>query len=410
MTVRQTQRRKPWSRTLTPVQRKRTMSHFTEEQTLFRQSYRKFLETEIAPNMDGWRQAGIVDRAAFTKAGDQGFLMIWPEEKYGGLGDSDFRYEQVIIEETARLGVGEWFNTLHSRLVGTYFERFGTEEQKQRFLPKCATGETILAIAMTEPGAGSDLAGMRTTAVDAGDHYVVNGSKTFISNGINSDVIIIAAKLGSATETHSMVLLVVERGMEGFERGRNLKKMGMPAQDTAELFFNDMKVPKTNVLGIPGRGFYHLMEGLAEERLIAAVGYTANARRAFDLTRSYCMDRKLFGKALADQQNTQFRMAEMDAEIDVAQIYVNHCVTALNEGRLTANMAAKAKMLTSEIEWKMLDLGVQLHGGHGYMDEFPISRMFTDARINRILAGSSEVMRLIIGRDVFSNRYSSMHD
>lgn len=392
------------------AQRERTMSHFTEEQNLFRQSYRKFLETEIAPHMEGWRQAGIVDRAAFKKAGDEGFLMIWPEEKYGGLGDSDFRYEQVIIEETTRLGCGEWFNTLHSRLVGTYFERFGTEEQKQRFLPKCVTGDTILAIAMTEPGAGSDLAGMRTTAVDAGDHYVVNGSKTYISNGINSDVIIIAAKLGSATESHSMVLLVVERGMEGFERGRNLKKMGMPGQDTAELFFNDMKVPKANVLGEPGRGFYQLMEGLAEERLIAAVGYTANARRAFDLTRTYCMDRKLFGKKLADQQNTQFRMAEMDAEIDMAQVYVNHCVMALNEGRLTANMAAKAKMLTSEIEWKMLDLGVQLHGGAGFMDEFPISRMFTDARINRILAGSSEVMRLIIGRDVFSNKYSSMHD
>lgn len=386
------------------------MSHFTEEQNLFRQSYRKFLETEIAPHMEGWRQAGIVDRAAFKKAGDEGFLMIWPEEKYGGLGDSDFRYEQVIIEETTRLGCGEWFNTLHSRLVGTYFERFGTEQQKERFLPKCVTGDTILAIAMTEPGAGSDLAGMRTTAVDAGDHYVVNGSKTYISNGINSDVIIIAAKLGSATESHSMVLLIVERGMEGFERGRNLKKMGMPGQDTAELFFNDMKVPKANVLGVPGRGFYQLMEGLAEERLIAAVGYTANARRAFDLTRTYCMDRKLFGKKLADQQNTQFRMAEMDAEIDMAQVYVNHCVTALNEGRLTANMAAKAKMLTSEIEWKMLDLGVQLHGGAGFMDEFPISRMFTDARINRILAGSSEVMRLIIGRDVFSNKYSSMHD
>lgn len=386
------------------------MSHYTEEQNLFRQSYRKFLETEIAPHMERWRENGIVDREAFTRAGEQGFLMIWPEEKYGGLGDPDFRYEQVIIEETVRAGVGEWFNTLHSRLVGTYFERFGSEEQKERFLPKCVTGETILGIAMTEAGAGSDLAGMRTTAVDAGDHYVVNGSKTFISNGINADVVIIAAKLNSATERHSMVLLILERGMEGFERGRNLKKMGLPAQDTAELFFNDVKVPKANVLGVPGRGFYHLMEGLAEERLIAAVGNAANARRAFDLTRAYCMDRKIFGKQLAEQQNTQFRMAEMDAEIDLVQVYVNHCVQALNAGKLTANMAAKAKMIASEVEWKMLDLGVQLHGGHGYMDEFPISRMFTDARINRILAGSSEVMRLIIGRDVFSDKYQSMLD
>lgn len=384
------------------------MSRFTEEQTLFRQSYRKFLETEIAPNMDRWREAGVVDRSAFKKAGDLGFLMIWPDEKYGGMGDSDFRYEQIIIEETARVGCHEWFNTLHSRLVGTYFQRFGTEEQKERFLPKCVSGDTILAIAMTEPGAGSDLAGMRSTAVDAGDHFVLNGSKTYISNGLNADVVIVAAKLGSATERHSMVLLVIERGMDGFERGRNLKKMGMPAQDTAELFFHDVKVPKANVLGTPGRGFYHLMEGLAEERLISAVGTSANARRAFDITRAYCMDRKLFGKTLADQQNTQFRMAEMDAEIDVIQVYIDHCVKALNEGRLNANMAAKAKMMASEIEWKMLDLGVQLHGGAGFMDEFPISRMFTDARINRILAGSSEVMRLIIGRDVFSDRYSSM--
>jgi acyl-CoA dehydrogenase len=206
------------------------------------------------------------------------------------------------------------------------------------------------------------------------------------------------------------VLLIVERGMEGFERGRNLKKMGLPAQDTAELFFSNVKVPKANVLGEPGKGFFYLMEGLAEERLISACGSIANARKAFDITRDYVMQRNVFGKPLSEQQNTQFRMAEMDTEIEVIQTYIDHLVAQHNQGMLTANMGAKAKMMASEVEWKMLDLGVQLHGGAGFMDEYPISRMFTDARINRILAGSSEIMRYIIGRDVFSQKYRSILD
>ena len=211
---------------------------------VFRAAYRRFLAEEVAPHMESYREAGIVDRAVFRKAGDLGFLMIWPDEAYGGLGDADFRYEQIIIEETARAGCSSWYNTLHSRLVGTYFQRFGNEEQRRRFLPKCITGETILAVAMTEPGAGSDLSGMKSVAIDKGDHFLLNGSKTYISNGINADVVIVAAKLGGVENKHSMVLLVLERGMEGFERGRNLKKMGLPAQDTAELFFKDVKVPK----------------------------------------------------------------------------------------------------------------------------------------------------------------------
>lgn len=384
------------------------MRQFTEEQTMFRDAYRRFLESDVAPHMDQWREDGIVPREIFRRAGEQGFLMIWPDEKYGGLGDADFRYEQIIIEETVRAGCACWYNTLHSRLVGPYLQRFGTEEQRQRFLPPCVRGETILAIAMTEAGAGSDLAGMRSTAADMGDHFLLNGSKTFISNGINADLVVVAARLANSEKRHDMVLLLVERGMEGFERGRNLKKMGLAAQDTAELFFDNVKVPKANLLGTPGRGFYMLMEGLAEERLIAAVGAAANARRAFDVTREYAMQRMLFGKPLSEQQNTQFRMAEMDAEIDMVQTYVDHCVSEHNAGRLTSNMGAKAKMLSTEVEWKMMDLGVQLHGGHGYMDEYPISHMFTDARINRILAGSSEVMRLIIGRDIFSQKYQSM--
>ena len=386
------------------------MRAFTEEQNIFRETYRRFLANEVAPHMPRWRTAGIVDREIFRRAGELGFLMIWPDEKFGGLGDADFRYEQIIIEETQRAGCGEWYNTLHSRLVGPYLQRFGSEEQRERFLPKCVSGETILAVAMTEPGAGSDLAGMRSTVKDMGDHFLLNGSKTYISNGINADVVIVAAKLHGADSRHALVLFVVERGMAGFERGRNLDKIGLHAQDTAELFFHEVKVPKANVLGEAGRGFQYLMEGLAEERLIAACGYLANGRRAFDLTRKFVMDRQVFGKALSEQQNTQFRMAEMDAELDMLQVYVDHLVAEHNAGRLTANMAAKAKMIGSEIEWRMADLGLQLHGGAGYMQEYEISRIFTDARMSRIYAGSSEIMRYIIGRDVFSDKYTSILD
>ena len=388
------------------------MRDFTQEQTLFRQSYRRFLEEEIKPHMDDWRKAGIVDRSAFRKAGERGMLMIWPDEKYGGLGDTDFRWEQIIIEEAARAGTAEFFATLHSRLVGPYFQNIGNEEQRERFLPKAVSGESILAVAMTEPGAGSDLSGMRTTARDQGDHLILNGSKTYISNGINADVVIVAAKYipkgaDAPPNPHAMALCIVERGMEGFKRGQNLKKMGLPAQDTAELFFDDVIIPKDNILGTPGMGFVHLMEGLAEERLIAGAGYVASARRAFDITRDYTMERQVFGKPLSKMQNTEFKMAEMDTEIEIFQVYIDHLVKLHNQGLLTANLAAKAKLQGSEIEWRMVDLGVQLHGGAGYMQEYEICQMFTGARVNRILAGSSEIMKYIIGRDVFSQNYQS---
>lgn len=384
--------------------------NFTEEQVMFRESYRKFLAAAIVPNMEAWRAQGIVDRAAFKAAGELGMLMIWPDEEYGGLGDSDFRFEQIIIEETQRAGCHEFFNTLHSRLVGPYFSKLGTADQKERFLKPAASGDCILAVAMTEPGAGSDLAAIRTVAKPKDGGFVLNGSKTYISNGINADAVVVAAKCPPDVNPYSMVLLVVERGMEGFERGRNLDKMGLKAQDTAELFFNDVFIPIENVLGEPGKGFYSLMNGLAEERLIAAVQFNASARRAFDITRDFALERKLFGGRLSDLQNTQFRMAEMDTEIDIMQVYIDHLVAEHNQGCLTAVQGAKAKMQASEIEWRMMDLGVQLHGGAGYMNEYEISRMFKDARINRILAGSSEVMRYIIGRDLFSQNYRSILD
>jgi acyl-CoA dehydrogenase len=378
---------------------------FTEEQNMFRDAYRKFLATEIVPHMEAWREAGIVDREAFRKAGEQGFLMIWPDEKYGGMGDTDFRFEQIIIEESNYARVADWFNSLHSRLVGPYLTRFGNEEQCARILPKCISGESILAIAMTEPDAGSDLAGMRASAVEQDDHWVLNGSKTFISNGINADVVVVAAKTDPDNNPHHMTLFLVERGMEGFERGRNLKKMGLKAQDTAELFFNDVKVPKANVLGEPGQGFIYLMQGLAEERLIGAAGYLSAAQLSWDLTADYVQERKAFGKPLAAFQNTQFKLAEMRMQLDMAQVYVDHCVKSFNAGQLTAVDAAKAKLMTSELQVAVADLGVQLHGGHGYMDEYPISRQYTDAKISTIYAGSSEVMKIIISRDCLSDDY-----
>tara|TARA_Y100001951_G_scaffold14266_2_gene9510 strand:- start:35721 stop:37007 length:1287 start_codon:yes stop_codon:yes gene_type:complete len=384
--------------------------NFTEEQQMFRAAYRKFLEKEIAPNVERWREQGIVDREAYTKAGEQGFLMIWPDEQYGGMGDHDFRFEQIIIEETANVYAGDWTNTLHSRLVGPYLDRFGSDEQKARFLPKCVSGECILAVAMTEPDAGSDLAGMRATAKDMGDHWLLNGAKTYISNGINADLVVVAAKTDPENNPHAMGLFLVERGMEGFERGRNLKKMGMKAQDTAELFFNDVQVPKENVLGDPTLGFVYLMQGLAEERLIGAVGFLAAAQKAFEVTRDFVMERKVFGKPLSAMQNTQFQMADLRTEIDVAQAYVDQCVAVHNEGKLTAEDAAKAKLYTSEVLCRMVDEGVQLHGGAGYMDEYPISRMYTDARITRIFAGTSEVMKLIIARDLFSDKFAPYID
>jgi acyl-CoA dehydrogenase len=379
---------------------------FTEEQHMFRDAYRKFLATEIVPHMESWREAGIVDRAAFRRAGEQGFLMVWPDEKYGGMGDSDFRFEQIIIEESNYARAGDWFNTLHSRLVGPYFTRFGNDEQCQRFLPKCVSGESILAIAMTEPDAGSDLAGMRSAAVEKDDHWVLNGSKTFISNGINADVVIVAAKTDPENNPHHMTLFIVERGMAGFERGRNLNKMGMKAQDTAELFFNDVKVPKANVLGEPGQGFIYLMKGLAEERLLGAAGYLASAQLSWNLTLDYVKERKAFGKTVAAFQNTQFKLADLRTQLDFAQVYVDQCVAAFNADQLSAVDAAKAKLATSELQVLVADVGVQLHGGNGYMDEYPISRQYTDAKISTVYAGSSEIMKIIISRDFLSEGYT----
>ena len=379
--------------------------NFTEEQQMFREAYRKFLAQEIVPHMERWREAGIVDRSAFKAAGDQGFLMVWPDEEYGAIGDKDFRYEQIILEELAYARCNDFYAPLHSRLVGPYLGRLGNKEQLDRFMPGCVSGDIILAVAMTEPDAGSDLAGMRATAKKVGDHWVLNGAKTYISNGINADLVVVAAKTDPENNPHSLGLFLVERGMAGFERGARLHKMGMKAQDTAELFFNDVKVPAANVLGDPTKGFYYLMEGLAEERLISAVMALAAAQLSFDLTLEFVQNRRVFGKSVASFQNTQFKLAELRTVLDIQQTFIDRCVEACNAGELTAVMASKAKLATADVQMKAADLGVQLHGGAGYMDEYPISRQFTDARISSIYAGTSEIMKIIISRDLLSADY-----
>jgi acyl-CoA dehydrogenase len=372
---------------------------FEEEHEMFRDSVRNFMRNEIQPHSDRWNEQGIVDREAYQKAGDMGLLLMWADEKYGGAGVADFRYEQILIEENAKYGDAGFFISLHNRLVGPYIGDLGTDEQKQRWLPKCISGEHILAVGITEPGAGSDVAGLRTRAEDKGDHFLLNGSKTYISNGINADLVVVVARTDPAGG-RGLSLFVVERGMEGFERGRNLKKMGLKSQDTAELFFHNVKLPKENLLGELNRGFYHLMHFLAEERLLGAIGYVATANAAFDLTMDYIKERKAFGKTIADFQNTRFKMADMRMQIDIAQTFVDQCVLEHEKGKLSADDAAKAKLFTSELEGRVVDDCVQLHGGAGYMDEYPISRMYVNARISRIYAGSSEIMREIIARSI----------
>ena len=372
---------------------------FEPEHEQFRDSVVKFMQSEVGPHAEQWREEGSVPRELYRKAGAAGLLCTWADEKYGGAGIDDFRFEQIIIEENMRHGDIGFYINLHNDLVAPYIAKLGNEEQKDRFMPGVVSGEKILAVAMTEPGAGSDLAGMRTRAEDKGDHWLLNGTKTYISNGILADLVIVAARTDPESR-HGLSLFVVERGMEGFERGRKLAKMGLKAQDTAELFFNDVKVPKENLLGEPGQGFKYLARFLAQERLVAAIGFMATAQTAFDLTLDYVKDRKAFGKPIGAFQNTRFKMATMRAELDMAQTWVDQLVLLLNSGELTAEDSSAAKLVTSELEGRVMDECVQLHGGAGYMEEYRISRMYTDARISRIFAGTSEIMREIIGRSL----------
>ncbi|MDB5581375.1 MAG: acyl-CoA dehydrogenase [Bradyrhizobium sp.] len=371
---------------------------FTPDHEQFRDSVVRFYRAEIAPHGEQWRAQGFVDRSAFKAAGAQGLLLPWADPEYGGLGIADFRYEQILFEENVRHGEPGFYINLHSGLVAPYIGRIGSAEQKARWLPGCISGETILAVAMTEPAAGSDLAGIRTQAIDGGDHWRLDGAKTYISNGQIADLIIVAAR--TSADRHGIGLFVVEAGMAGFSRGKRLHKMGLAAQDTSELFFSDVIIPKANVLGDPSQGFRYLAQMLAGERLIAAVGSIAAAQVAFEITLDFVKQRKAFGKPIGAFQNSRFTLAGLRAEIDAVQTFVDQCVLLHNDSELTSEVAAEAKLLSSETEGRMVDAGVQLHGGAGYMDEYRISRMYTDARVSRIFAGSSEIMKEIIGRSL----------
>jgi alkylation response protein AidB-like acyl-CoA dehydrogenase len=370
---------------------------FEPEHDEFRNSVRRFFQNEIAPHAEAWRNQGFVDRSAYTKAGEQGYLLMWADEQYGGAGTADMRFEQIVYEENMRYGEPGFYLQLHSGLVAPYIGKLGSEEQKARWLPACVRGEKILAIAMTEPGSGSDLAGMKSTAQDCGDHWLLNGSKTYISNGQLADLVIVAGRTDPSAR-YGIGLFVVEAGMPGFTRGKRLTKMGLKAQDTSELFFDGVMVPKANVLGDATKGFGYLTQFLSGERLISAIDAIALAQTSFDLTLEFVRERKAFGRPIGTFQHNRFVMADMRAQIDAIQTFVDQCVLEYNAGMLTAALAAEVKYLATELAGRIVDSCVQLHGGAGYMDEYRISRLYTDARVMRIFAGTSEIMKEIIGR------------
>ena len=371
---------------------------FEPEHDAFRDSVRTFVSKEIAPHHKQWEEDGIVSREMWLAAGEQGFLGFMMPEEYGGGGVSDFRYNAIIQEELAKqLASGVGF-ALHTDLVSGYLLAYASDEQKARWFPKFCTGEMITAIAMTEPGTGSDLQGIATTAVLDGDHYVVNGQKTFISNGILSDFVIVAVKTDPAAGAQGVSLLVVERGMEGFERGRNLDKIGLKAQDTAELFFDNVRVPKQNLLGEEGKGFIYLMEKLPQERLTISVTAAAACRGIIDMTLEYVKERKAFGKPIGSFQNSRFVLAELETEAQIAQVFVDRSITELNAGTLTISDAAMGKWWTTELQKKTVDKCLQLHGGYGFMSEYPIAQAYLDTRIQTIYGGTTEIMKEIIGR------------
>ncbi|HVO49048.1 MAG TPA: acyl-CoA dehydrogenase family protein [Steroidobacteraceae bacterium] len=372
---------------------------FEPEHELFREQARRFFLEQVQPNAARWREQGHVDREAFLAAGEQGYLLMWADEKYGGAGVTDFRYEQILCEENIRHGEPGFFMTAHSRLMAPYLGHFGTEEQRRRWLPECVKGSTILGIAMTEPDAGSDLAGIRTRAEPQGEDWILNGAKTYISNGQIADLVIVVARTVPDSR-HGLGLFLVERDMPGFRRGRNLHKMGLQAQDTSELFFDGVRLSKRHVLGDPAKGFQYLTRLLAEERLISATMSLAAAQAAFDLTLEFIMNRRAFGRPIGTFQNARFRMADMRTQLDGAQCFLDSAVLEHNAGALSPELAAEVKLLTSELEARVVDECVQLHGSAGYMSEYRISRYYTDARISRIYAGTSEIMREIIGRSL----------
>ena len=372
---------------------------FTEDHTSFRDSFRRFLEKEVVPFHAEWEEQGYVDREVWRKAGENGFLCMSMPEEYGGSG-ADRLFSMVQMEETARANTSGLGFSLHSEIVAPYIEHYGSDEQKKRYLPKLASGEMIGAIAMSEPAAGSDLQGIKTTATLKGDHYVLNGSKTFITNGWHADLVIVVCKTNPAAGAKGTSLLLVERGMPGFEKGKRLKKVGLKAQDTSELFFDNVKVPVGNLLGRENEGFIYLMQELPWERLQIAIGGVANAQSVIDSTVAYVKDRKVFGTTVASFQNTRFKLAELQTEVQVAQVFVDKCMELLMVKKLDTTTASMAKYWVSDLQCKVIDECVQLHGGYGYMWEYPVARAFADARVQRIYGGTNEIMKELITRSM----------
>ncbi len=375
-------------------------SIYEQEHEDFRATARAFMEKEVVPHHDQWEKDGQVSREVWLRAGEQGLLCFDVDEEYGGAGVKDFRYNAIVAEEITRVGAGGIGFPVHTDVIVPYISSLATPEQKQRWLPGLVSGELISAIAMTEPGAGSDLQGIRTTAVDKGDHYVLNGSKTFISNGIMSDLVIVVARTDPDAGHQGISLLVVERGMPGFERGRNLDKIGLKAQDTSELFFDNVAVPKDNLLGEEGSGFISLMLNLPQERLSIAAIAVAAIEHVLDLTLAYAKEREAFGKPIGKFQHNRFVMAEMATEAHIARVFLNDCILKLNAGEVDASLASMAKWWTTELQKKVVDQGLQMHGGYGYMTEYPIAKAYADSRIQTIYGGTTEIQKEIIGRSL----------
>jgi alkylation response protein AidB-like acyl-CoA dehydrogenase len=383
--------------TLTAMRR----SLYEAEHEDFRETVRAWAEKNVVPFHDQWERDGIVPREVWTSAGAQGLLGTDMDERYGGGGVRDFRYQAVLDEELMRIGATGLGFGLHNDVAGPYLRDLGTEEQKQRWLPGFCSGELITAIAMTEPAAGSDLQGIRTTARRDGDGWLLTGSKTFITNGINADLVIVVARTDpDAPGSRGLSLLVVERDMPGFTRGRNLAKIGLKAQDTAELYFDGVRVPAENLLGTENSGFAHLMENLPQERLSIAVGAVAAAETVLAQTVEYVTGRTAFGRPVGSFQNSRFVLAELQTEVTIARTFVDECVRQLDRRELTPVDAAMAKYWTTELQNKVADRCLQLHGGYGYMDEYPVSKAWRDARIQPIYGGTNEIMREIVGRSM----------
>jgi acyl-CoA dehydrogenase len=372
--------------------------NYSEEHKIFRDSLRKFLDKEVVPHIDEWEEAGIVPRSVWKKMGEQGFLCTSVPEEYGGLA-ADFLYSVIITEETTKSGFSGLTASLHSDIVVPYITSFASEELKHKYLPGCISGDIITAVAMTEPNAGSDLAAMKTTATEDGDYIVLNGQKTFISNGINCDLVVVAARDPSINDPHSAVdLFLVDATTPGFEKGKQIKKIGWHSQDTAEMYFTDCRIPKENRMGEKGTGFLKLMQKLQQERLVCAIGAVAAAEMMVAMTIQYCKERTVFGKPLSKFQHTQFELVEMSTEAKLGRTFLDKLIMDHVEGKNVVVEVSMAKFWTTDMAFKVADRCLQLYGGYGYCDEYPISRAWRDIRVTRIFAGTNEIMKMIAAR------------